>query len=285
MTHSSQPPASLAAKESALYRQLEKTGRLVVAFSGGVDSSYLAFAAKQVLGDDSLAVTALSPSYPKIQREMVEQIIADFAIPHRYVETQEMQNEAYRVNGADRCYHCKTALFERLEGVVGEFGFGAIAYGINRDDTGDFRPGHKAAHEHKVLAPLLDAGLGKEEIRALSRTAGLPTAEIPASACLASRLPYGMRVTSERLSQIDAGEDILRGFGFRQVRLRHHGELARIEVGEDELARAFDPERNRQIVAAIKALGFRWVALDLEGYRMGSLNAVLDDATRASGKH
>ncbi len=284
MTASSVPPASLAAKESALYAQLESAGRLVVAFSGGVDSSYLAYAAKQVLGEDSLAVTALSPSYPRVQREMVEQIISEFSIPHRFVDTSEMENEAYRVNHADRCYHCKTALFERLEGVVGEFGFESIAYGINRDDTGDFRPGHRAADEHQVLAPLLDAGLGKEEIRRLSRRAGLPTAEIPASACLASRLPYGMRVTSDRLSQVEKGEDILRGFGFRQVRLRHHGDLARIEVGQDELDRAFDPARNRQIVAAIKAIGFRWVALDLEGYRTGSLNAVLENATSESAE-
>jgi uncharacterized protein len=268
-------PESLQ-KQSDLQARLKDSGRMMIAFSGGVDSSYLAYEAKRVLGQECLAVTALSPSYPKVQREMAERIIGEFGIPHRFVETKEMENEEYRVNRPDRCYHCKSELFERIDELLAELDFDSVAYGINKDDLGDFRPGHRAADEHRVLTPLLDVGLGKHEIRELSKAAGLPTAELPASACLASRLPYGMRVTSERLSQVERGEDRLRELGFRQVRLRHHGDLARVEIDPAEMARAHDPDVAASIVAAIKALGFRWVALDLEGYRSGSLNAVLE---------
>jgi uncharacterized protein len=275
----------LKRKQAVLFELLRETGGLAVAFSGGVDSSYLAYAAKQALGDQCLAVTALSPSYPKVQREMAEKIIADFEIPHRFIEAHEMANEAYRANNPDRCYHCKTELFDRIDEIMDQLEFETVAYGINRDDTGDFRPGHKAAHEHQVLAPLLDADLGKEEIRVLSRNAGLPTAELPASACLASRLPYGTRVTTERLSQVEQGEDRLRALGFLQIRLRHHGNLARIEVSPDELHKALDPEMAAAMAKAIKSLGFRFIALDLEGYRTGSLNEVLNNRDRldASG--
>ena len=247
----------------------------MVAFSGGVDSSYLAWAAREVLGDSCLAITAVSPSYPLSHRRMAEQLVADFAIPPRFVEAHEMDRADYRANAPDRCYHCKSELFERLEGVVEEFDFDAIAYGINTDDTSDFRPGHRAAAEHRVLSPFLDADLSKAEIRELSREVGLPTADLPASACLSSRLPYGTEVTPERLAQGEEGEERLRALGFRQVRLRHHGDLARVEVAPEEMERAFDPEMAEKISAAIKPLGFRWVSLDLEGYRMGSLNEVL----------
>jgi len=273
-------PAELRRKEALLHDALRETGGLVIAFSGGVDSSYLAYAANRILGNRCLAVTALSPSYPKIQRDMAEQIVRDFSIPHRFIEAREMDNGDYRANNPDRCYHCKTELFDRIDEVVEELAFDSVAYGINRDDSGDFRPGHQAAHEHEVLAPLLDAGLGKAEIRLLSRKAGLPTAALPASACLASRLPYGTRVTSERLDQIEQGEARLRALGFRQIRLRHHGNLARIEISPEELPRALDPEMARKIAAAIRPLGFRWIALDLEGYRTGSLNEVLDDQAK-----
>ncbi|MFP6606810.1 MAG: ATP-dependent sacrificial sulfur transferase LarE [Myxococcota bacterium] len=265
----------LLTKQNALFDRLRAAGRLVVAFSGGVDSSYLAWAAREVLGDSCLAITAVSPSYPLSHRRMAEQLVADFAIPHRFVETHEMDRADYRANGPDRCYHCKSELFERLEGVVEEFDFDAIAYGINTDDTSDFRPGHRAAAEHRVLSPFLDADLSKAEIRELSREVGLPTADLPASACLSSRLPYGTEVTPERLAQVEEGEERLRALGFRQVRLRHHGDLARVEVAPEEMERAFDPEMAEKISAAIKPLGFRWVSLDLEGYRMGSLNEVL----------
>ena len=247
----------------------------MIAFSGGVDSSYLAWAAKQALGEDALAVTAVSPSYPADHRAMAEQVVADFAISHRFIETHEMQSEAYRRNAPDRCYHCKTELFDRMATLRGELGFEAVAYGVNTDDTGDFRPGHRAADEHGVLSPFLDVALSKQEIRALSREVGLPTADLPASACLSSRLPYGTEVTTERLGQVEQGEQRLRDLGFQQVRLRHHGPLARVEIEPSELPRALDPAMAKAIVDAIKPLGFQFVSLDLEGYRTGALKEVL----------
>jgi uncharacterized protein len=268
-------PQQLAEKQDRLEHELRRAGRVLVAFSGGVDSSYLALAAHRVLGDAALAVTAESPSYPRSHREMAERIAREFGIPHRFVPTSEMESESYRANAPDRCYHCKSELFEVLGSLREELGFAAVAYGVNRDDTSDFRPGHRAADEHGVLSPFLTAELGKQEIRALSREAGLPTADLPASACLSSRLPYGTEVTPERLRQVEEGEERLRSLGFRQVRLRHHGPLARVEVDPAELPRALDPRVAESIVALLKPLGFRWVSLDLEGYRTGSLNAVL----------
>ncbi len=272
--------SELKGKEAALRERLESAGRLIVAFSGGVDSSYLAYAAHRALGDDCLAVTACSPSYPESHRRVAEQVVRSFSIPHRFVSTHEMANESYRANRPDRCYHCKTELFQVLGRLGSELGFGAVAYGVNTDDTSDFRPGHRAAAEYQVLSPFLDAGLSKQEIRALSRSAGLPTAELPASACLSSRLPYGTEVTPERLRQVEEGEERLRGLGFRQVRLRHHGDLARVEVDPAELPKALDPAMARAIASEIKSLGFRWVSLDLEGYRTGSLNEVLFVTTK-----
>jgi uncharacterized protein len=273
--------AELLGKQSALEERLRGAGRLVVAFSGGVDSSYLAYAAHAALGEQALAATALSPSYPSSHRELAEQVVSQFGIAHRFVDTHEMDRADYRANRPDRCYFCKTELFGVLESLVDELGFDAIAYGVNTDDTGDFRPGHRAAAEHQVLSPFLDADLSKAEIRALSRAVGLPTAELPASACLASRLPYGTQVTSERLAQVEEGEQRLRALGFRQVRLRHHGEMARVEIDPSELSRALDPATGRAILDTIKPLGFRYVALDLEGYRTGSLNEVLTAKERS----
>lgn len=264
---------ALADKEAALHARLRDAGSVLVAFSGGVDSSYLAVAAHAALGAKALAVTALSPSYPASHRRAAEEVVARFGLAHRFVETHEMESAAYRANAPDRCYHCKTELFDVLGALRDELGFGAVAYGVNTDDTGDFRPGHRAAGEHGVLSPFLDVGLSKAEIRALSRRHGLPTADLPASACLSSRLPYGTEVTPERLRQVEQGEERLRELGFRQVRLRHHGDVARVEIEPGELARALDPAMARAIVAAIKPLGFRFVSLDLEGYRTGALNA------------
>jgi len=268
-------PPELQRKEAALAETLRAAGRVLVAFSGGVDSSYLAFAAHRALNGGALAVTAASPSYPASHRAMAERVVADFGIPHRFVRTLEMEREAYRANQPDRCFHCKTELFEVLGSLREELGFDAVAYGVNTDDTSDFRPGHRAAEQHGVLSPFLAVQLSKAEIRALSRVAGLPTAELPSSACLSSRLPYGTRVTPERLRQVDEGEERLRALGFRQVRLRHHGPLARVEVDPAELPRALDPEMARRIADVVKQLGFRWVSLDLDGYRTGSLNEAL----------
>jgi uncharacterized protein len=265
-------PPELQRKEAALEAVLRAAGRVIVAFSGGVDSSYLAFAAHRALAGGALAVTAESPSYPASHRAMAERVVADFGIAHRFVRTHEMDSEAYRANQPDRCFHCKTELFDVLAALRAELGFDAVAYGVNTDDTSDFRPGHRAAEEHGVLSPFLAVQLSKQEIRALSRAAGLPTAELPSSACLSSRLPYGTRVTPERLRQVDEGEERLRALGFRQVRLRHHGPLARIEVDPAELPRALEPEMARRIAVVVKQLGFRWVSLDLDGYRTGSLN-------------
>lgn len=255
--------------------RLAKAGRVMVAFSGGVDSSYLAWAAHRALGEDALAVTAVSPSYPESHRVVAEEIVARFELAHRFVNTHEMDRAEYRANASDRCYHCKSELFDTMDRLGEELGFDHISYGVNIDDTSDFRPGHRAADEHGVLSPFLDVKLSKQEIRDLSRAAGLPTADLPASACLSSRLPYGTEVTIERLAQVEQGEQALRDLGFRQLRLRHHGELARVEIDPAELPRALEPAMARRIVEVIKPLGFRYVSLDLEGYRMGSLNEVL----------
>jgi uncharacterized protein len=267
--------AGLEAKERALLDRLRGAESLIVAYSGGADSAYLAWAAYRALGPRTLAVTADSPSYPRSHREMAERVAGLVGFEHRIVATREGENPDYARNAPDRCYFCKTELFDVLERLRAELGVNAVAYGINADDTGDFRPGHRAAEEHLVLSPLLDAGLHKAEVRALSRAAGLPTADLPASACLSSRIPYGMEVTPAKLRQIDAAEDALRALGFAQVRVRHHGELARVELAPDELPRALDPATARAISRAVHEHGFRWVALDLDGYRTGSLNEVL----------
>ena len=272
--------SELSRKDALLDLRLREAGHLIVAFSGGVDSSYLAYAAHRALGDGALAVTALSASYPKTHRDAAEAVVATTGLRHRFVDTHELESADYRANRPDRCYHCKSELFAVLGKLRDAEGFRAVAYGINTDDRGDFRPGHRAADERGVLSPFLDVALSKEEIRALSRAAGLPTADLPASACLASRLPYGTEVTPERLLQVERGEEALRALGFRQLRVRHHGPLARVEIDPAELPRALDPEMARRISAALKPLGFRFVALDLDGYRSGALNEVLPGAAR-----
>ncbi len=265
----------LHAKEKRLFEQLSRYQSLIVAYSGGVDSAYLAYASHQVLHDRVTAITAVSASYPRSHRAMAEQVAARVGFPHRFIETQELADPRYAENPTNRCYFCKSELFSLLEKLRADEGHEAVAYGINLDDTGDHRPGHLAAEEYRVRTPLLDAELGKQEIRELSRLAGLATADLPASACLSSRIPYGMEVTAEKLEQIDRAEDALRGLGYRQVRVRHHGDLARVELATDELPSALDPAAVRRISGALHDLGFRWVSLDLDGYRTGSLNEVI----------
>lgn len=267
--------ASLEEKQRALLAALAAHSSMIVALSGGADSAYLAWAAHRALGEHALCVTALSPSYSAHDRAIVQEFVSASGVRHEFVETHEMENPAYRANGADRCFFCKDELFSVLDAIAREREFAAVAYGVNADDTLDFRPGHRAATQHRVLAPLLDAGLCKSEIRELSRRAGLPTWDRPASACLASRVPYGAEVTPERLGLIERGEAALRALGFRQFRVRLHDNLARVEIAPDELTRAFSPEMAAAIARDLKSAGFTYVAIDLEGYRQGSLNETL----------
>jgi pyridinium-3,5-biscarboxylic acid mononucleotide sulfurtransferase len=268
-------PVNPAEKEQALLQRLSELSSVIVALSGGTDSAYLAWAAHRALGHSALAVTAISPSFAAHDRIIVEQFVASCGLRHEFAETHEMENPAYRANASDRCYFCKDELFNVLDALASQKKFAAVAYGVNADDTLDFRPGHRAATEHHVVAPLLEVALHKSEIRELSQRAGLPTWDRPASACLASRLPYGTEVTAERLDLVARGEDVLRQLGFRQFRVRLHDKLARVEIAPEEMPRAFAPEMAGAISQQLKSVGFTYVALDLEGYRQGSLNEIL----------
>jgi uncharacterized protein len=268
-------PVPVKEKEQQLFAQLRRMERVIVAFSGGTDSAYLAWAAQRVLGADALAVTADSASIPESHKRDAEAFVKRFGIAHEYIQTSEFDNPDYVCNDANRCFHCKDELFTRLEALARERGCGHIIYGVNLDDLGDYRPGQNAARLHEVAAPLADAGLTKPEIRELSRLAGLPTWDRPASACLSSRIPYGTPVTAENVKTVEEGEEAIRALGFRQFRVRFHGDLVRIEVAPDELERALTAEMARAFTAIFKPLGFHYVTLDLEGYRQGSLNAVL----------
>jgi uncharacterized protein len=265
----------LETKQQRLKEQLGQVPSLIVAYSGGVDSAYLAYAAHQALGERMLAVTALSASYSARDRAEAEKCVARCKFPHEFISTDELANPSYRANQADRCYFCKDELFAKLDELAGQRGFAAVAYGINMDDLGDWRPGQQAAREHKVLTPLLDAGLAKADIRELARRVDLPVWDRPASACLSSRIAYGIEVTPERLAVVEKGEEALRALGFRQFRVRYHDELARIEISPEEMPRALDPAMTRNFVEIFKGLGFKFVTLDLEGYRTGSMNYLL----------
>ncbi|MGA9805922.1 MAG: ATP-dependent sacrificial sulfur transferase LarE [Terriglobales bacterium] len=267
--------AMLDQKAERLRQILAGRGRLIVAYSGGVDSAFLAWTAHQILGDEMLAVVADSASLARTHLEDALAFAREHEIPVEVVETQELENPAYTRNDAMRCFHCKDELFTVLERYREERGFDAIAYGVNADDAGDFRPGQQAARQHGVLAPLLEAGLNKAEIRELARRAELRAWDKPASACLSSRMEYGRAVTPEALSVIERGEDALRAMGFRQFRVRHHGEIVRVEIALEEFPRALTAEMAREFAAVFKGLGFKFVTLDLEGFRSGSMNQLL----------
>lgn len=265
----------LSAKGNALKRELGSLGRVLVAYSGGADSAFLAWAAYRALGAEMLAVIADSPSLARYQLSDAVEFAREQNIPLEIIHTQELSRPEYIRNDASRCFHCKDELFSMMADFAATHNFHTIAYGINVDDKSDFRPGQAAAAQHNVAAPLLNAGLGKDEIRDLARAAGLRIWDKPASACLSSRIEYGREVTPEALAMVEQGEDALRQLGFRQFRVRHHGDIARIEIARDEMARALTSEMAVEFTRIFKKLGFKFVTLDLEGFRSGSMNALL----------
>ena len=266
---------SVTSKQDALMGVLRELSSVIIAYSGGADSAYLAWAAHQALGDRAIAVTADSASFPESHKRDAEEFAHTHGFRHEYIETREFDNPDYVKNDRDRCFHCKDELFTRLDEVARARGIAHVIYGVNCDDLGDYRPGQRAAKLHQVKAPLVDAGLSKAEIRELSRRAGLVTWDRPASACLSSRIPYGTPVTIQNVKTVERGEEAIRALGFRQFRVRFHGEVVRIEIAPEELERAMNLGMARKFTAIFKPLGFHYVTLDLEGYRQGSLNAVL----------
>ena len=269
------PAIDLEDKEQTLHARLLSLESVIVAYSGGVDSAYLAYAAHVVLGPRMLAIIADSASLARSQYRDALDFAREHEIPLRSIETHELEREQYAVNGPDRCFHCKDELFNVMEQELERTGFRALAYGLNLDDGQDFRPGHKAAAQHRVAAPLAEAGLTKADVRALAQRAQLRVWDKPASACLSSRMEYGRRVTPEALRMIEQAEDSLRTLGLKRFRVRHHGSIARIEIAEEEMASALQMGKMKAMAAVVRAAGFRYVSLDCEGYRSGSMNEVL----------
>jgi len=266
---------TLDAKRQMLEESLRTSGRILVAYSGGVDSAYLAWAAHEQLGSNMLAIIADSPSLARTQLADAIAFAREQEIPLDLISTSELDRPEYARNDGQRCFHCKDELFAAMENLRVARGFDVIAYGVNQDDQGDFRPGQKAAQQHQVAAPLLRAGLTKAEIRELARQAGLRIWDKPASACLSSRIEYGREVTRETLAVVEAGEDAIRALGFRQFRVRHHGDIVRIEIAREEMEKALNPAVAAEFARIFKALGFKFVTLDLEGFRSGSMNSLL----------
>ncbi len=268
--------ASAEAKEQRLFDLLRDMGEVMVAYSGGIDSAYLAWAAHQVLGSRAVAITADSASLPESHKRDAEEFAREAGFRHEYIFTNEFDNPDYVKNDVNRCFHCKDELFSQLEELGARRGVEHIIYGVNQDDLGDYRPGQRAAKLHNVKAPLVDAGLYKAEIRELARRAGLKVWDRPASACLSSRVPYGTAVTPAVVKTVEIGEEAIRSLGFRQFRVRFHGDLVRLEIDRAELARALTMEMAVAFTAIFKPLGFHFVTIDLEGYRQGSMNAGID---------
>lgn len=265
----------LEEKQEKLFGVLRDLRQVIVAYSGGTDSAYLAWAAHQALGPKAVAITADSPSIPESHKRDAEAFAIECGFRHEFIPTYEFDNPEYVKNDANRCFHCKDELFNRLEEIGAERGYENIVYGVNADDLGDYRPGQNAAKIHQVKAPLVEANLAKAEIRELSKMAGLSTWDRPAAACLSSRIPYGTAVTLENIRTVERGEEEIKALGFRQFRVRFHGELVRIEVAKEEMAKALTLEMAQAFTAIFKPLGFHYVTIDLEGYRQGSLNSVL----------
>lgn len=280
-SYKNQAPLTAEEKEENLRRLMRQMRRVLVAYSGGVDSAYLALIATQELGENAVCITGISPSVSLRQREEAEKIAEDFNFNFQTIQTDELQNPSYQANPNNRCYFCKTELYGKLSILAKEQEIEYILDGTNTDDLGDYRPGKVAAREKDVRSPLIEVGLSKNEIRKLSRSQNLPTWDKPASPCLSSRIAYGVPVTIERLSKVERGEAILRGLGFREFRVRVHDEIVRLEIAPDEMPRALNSETTEKLAKEFRSLGFKFVTLDLHGYRSGAMNEVLEQEVRS----